>query len=111
MAAPYQVKFDTIRTVDHSGISASYAIVGTTLTHPARLISITNNTDGDMFFSTDGTNNMLFVAKNSYKLFDFCTNKRLYDDRFELAIGVQMYVKQSTAPTSGAVYLEVIYGE
>lgn len=101
---------DTLRSLAHGSISGSYAPVGAAFGHPTRLICITNNTDGDMFFSTDGSNDQLFVAKQSFKLFDLTTNHGQYDSTFVLPIGTQFYVKQSSAPTTGSVYIEAIYG-
>lgn len=105
------VNFDTIRTVAFGSISGTYAAVGTSFTNPVRLICFTNNTNGDMFFSVDGVNNHLFVAAGSFKLFDLSTNKHTYAPWWVLAPGTQFYVKQSTAPTSGAVYIECLWGQ
>ncbi len=101
---------DSLRSLANGSISGTYAAVGNPFQHLTRLICITNNTDGDMFFSTDGSTNMLFVAHNSFKLFDISTNKEV-NSPFYLPAGTQFYVKQSTAPTTGAVYIEVIYGQ
>jgi len=102
---------DNLRTLAFGSISGNYAAVGTPISSPARLICFTNDTDADMFFSDDGVNNKLFVAKGSYKLFDITTNRDAYDSYMALRAGTQFYVKQSSAPGSGAVYIEVIYGE
>lgn len=110
MSNPQVVTIDTIRTVAFGGISGTYAAVGTSLTIPARIVCITNNTDGDMFFSTDGSNNMLFIKAGSFKLFDLNTNRNNRDQMFVFPIGTQFYVKQSTAATQGAVYVEVLGG-
>jgi hypothetical protein len=102
--------FDAYRTLGHAAISGSYAAVGSQFTHLMRLICITNNTDGDMIFSVDGTTAQLFVAAASYKSFDFTTNKEL-SNPFYLPANTQFYVKQSTAPTKGDVYIEAVYGQ
>lgn len=109
-----KVYFDTLRTLAFGGISAVYAAVGSALTHNPRIICITNNTDGDMIFSIDNTNatGQLFIPAGAFKLFDLTANiKPRDDDAFVMAIGTIMYVKQSTAATSGAVFVEYIYGE
>ena len=102
---------DTIRTLAFGSISGAFAKVGAVTTNATRLICITNNTDGDMFFSYDGINNMLFVAAGSFKLFDICSNRDDYNGAYLLSSQMQWYVKQSTAPSKGAVYIEVLYGE
>jgi hypothetical protein len=97
---------DTLRSLGFASISGSYAAVGTPFVFPVRLICFTNNTDGDMFFSYDGVNNMLFIAAGSFKLFDMSTNKLSTQPQWAFATGTQFYVKQSTSPSRGAVYIE-----
>jgi hypothetical protein len=108
-----KVYFDTLRSLAFGSISGTYAAVGSAFTVEPRIICITNNTQGGMIFSTDNTNSdgQLFVAAGSFKLFDLTANMVPgKDDNFVIAKGTQFYVKQSTAPTSGAVYIEIVYG-
>ena len=109
MTSTYCV-IDSYRTLNFSGISGTFATIGTPLAHQARLICVTNNTNGDMIFSTDGSSNQLFIPKNSFKLFDLTTNRQNNAPTFVIPPGTQFYVKQSTAATSGDVYVECIYG-
>lgn len=111
MASPYQVSAETLRSLAFGSISASYAAVGSATAHGGRLICLTNDTNGDVFFSLDGVNDHFFVANGSFKLFDFTSNQRNCDQKFELRSGTIFYVKQSTAPSAGSVYVEVIYGD
>lgn len=107
-----KVYFDTLRSLAFGGISAAYAPVGTPLTVNARMICFTNKTAGDVIFSTDNTNvdGQIFVPAGSFKLYDLTANLVPgKDDSFVLAIGTQFYVKQVTAPVSGAVYIELVY--
>lgn len=103
------VKFDTLRSLAFGSISGTYAAVGSSFQNPVRLICITNNTDGDMLFSFDGVNNHVFVPSHSFKLFDLTTNRQQNENSFEIIAGTQVYVKQSTAASSGSVYVETIY--
>jgi hypothetical protein len=108
-----KVYFDTLRSLAYGSISGSYAAVGSPFTVEPRIISITNNTAGDMIFSTDSTNStgQLFLRAGSFKLFDLTANLVPgKDDSFVMAKGTQIYVKQVSAPTSGAVYIELVYG-
>lgn len=108
-----KVYFDTLRSLGFAGISAAYAAVGSALTVNPRIICITNNTAGDMIFSTDSSNasGHLFLKAGSFKLFDLTANLvPRKDDSFVIAEGTTIYVKQLTAPTSGSVYVECIYG-
>lgn len=101
---------DTLRSLGFASISANYAAVGSSISFPTRIVCFVNNTDGDMFFSDDGTNNKIFVAKGSFKLLDLTSNRDNYDSYIAFRAGTQFYVKQSTAPTTGSVYIEIIYG-
>lgn len=104
------VSFEALRSLAHGSISGTYAAVGSAFLNPIRLICISNNTDGDMIFSTDASTDMLFIAAGSFKLFDLNTNRKHVDQVWVLAAGTQFYVKQSTAPTKNSVYIEVLYG-
>lgn len=107
-----RVHFDTLRSLAYTSISGTYAAVGTALTVNPRIICITNKTQGDMIFSLSSSNadGNLFIPAGSFKLFDLTANLVPgKDDNFEMAIGDQWYVKQVTAPTSGAVYIEYLY--
>jgi hypothetical protein len=102
---------DSLRTLAFGGISGTYAAVGAALTKNWCIFRITNNTNGDLFVSFDGTTNNLFVPAMSFVLYDLSTNAPPLSvtDNLLLAINTQFYVKQSTAPSSGAVYIEGIY--
>lgn len=102
--------FDTYRTIANGAISASFAAIGTPFTHLIRVFCITNNTDGDMIISTDGINNKIFMAKNSYKIYDISSNQE-FNSPFYLPANTQFYVKQSTSPSTGDIYVEAIYGQ
>jgi hypothetical protein len=104
--------FEPLRSLAFGSISGSYAAVGTPFDHRIRAFCITNDTEGDMIFSTDNTvaAGQMFVAKGSYKLYDVQSNMNAqFDDKFVLSKGTQMYVKQLEAPVSGSVYLEALY--
>lgn len=109
-----KVYFDTLRSLAFGSISGTYAAVGTALTVEPRIMCITNKTAGDMIFSIDNTNasGNFFVPAGSFKLFDLTANMvPEKDDSFVIAKGTTFYVKQVTAPVSGAVYLEFIYAQ
>ena len=111
MASPNNVRvsFDTLRSLAYTGISASYAAIGTAFTHPARMIKIANNTNGDLIISFDGVNNHDFVPSNGFVLYDFCSNMAEQGGYFMQPTGTIVSVKQSTAPSSGSVYVTVVY--
>ena len=102
--------FDEIRTLGFASISGSYASVGSTLTVPARVVCISNNTQGDMYFTDDTSKDKMFLAAGSFRLYDIQANMNSqFDDKYVLPLGTQFSVKQITAPVSGAVYIEVMY--
>ena len=101
---------DEIRSLGFAGISTGYAVVGSVSTVPPRIVHISNNTMGDMFFTDDNTVDKIFVKSGSFVLYDIQANiNPQFDDKYVLPIGVQFYVKQITAPTSGDVYITYIY--
>lgn len=102
------ITIENLRSLAFGSISGTYAQVGSGLLAPCKLICFTNNTDGDCFFSDDGVNNKLFIAAGSFKLFDCVTNRLGNQVYWVFATGTQFWVKQSTAPTKGAVYIEVL---
>lgn len=104
------VTFDTLRSLANASIASSFTAIGTATTVQARAVCITNATDQDMIFSTDGSTNMLFVAKTSFKLFDISANKPDYETNAVLPKGTQFYVKYVSAPSTGSVYVEIMYG-
>ena len=105
-----RAEIEPVRSLAFGSISASYATVGTPFVHASRIICFSNNTQGDVFFSRDGSTDELFVASGSFKLFDISTNHRAANQSDLVFVkGTQWYVKQITAPTSGSVYIETIY--
>ncbi len=105
-----RAQLEALRSLAFGSISGSYATVGTALANPARLICISNDTEGNMLFSRDGSTDEIFVAAGSFKLFDITTNHRPANQSdFVFETGTQWYVKQDESPVSGSVYIEVIY--
>ncbi len=104
-------RFDAIRSLPFSGISAAYAAVGTPLTRNWRIFKISNNTDGDLFISADGVIDNFFIPAGSFTLYDLSTNAPpvSQSDTFVMSLGTQFYAKQVTAPTTGTLYIEAVY--
>ena len=107
-----RAQLEALRSLAFGGISAAYAVIGTALDYPSRLICFTNNTEGDMLISRDGVTDEMFIAAGSFKLFDVSTNhKPSNQNDFVFEKGTQWYAKQITAPVSGSIYIETIYAE
>lgn len=106
-----RARFDVLRTKGHAAITGSYTTLGAVLAFNWRLFKIVNNTDGDMFFSLNGTDDNLFVPAGSFTLYDLSTNAQNVQDTdgLVMALKSQFYIRYSTAPTSGDVWLEGIF--
>ena len=107
------VRVDTIRSKAAASVTGSYTTLGSALTHSWRVFKITNNTDGDLLFSFDGTTDNLFCPMGSFVLYDLSTNAPPLSevDNLVLGVGTQFYVKTSTAATSGDVWIEGLYAK
>jgi hypothetical protein len=107
-----QAKVDTLRSLANGSIGATYTAVGPPFGFQARIICFTNTTNEDVMFSMNGTTDQLIVPAGSFKLFDITMNHRPVNmDDFCFAIGTQWYVKYVSAPSSGSVYIEVVYAQ
>ncbi len=110
MAYGRRVLFDVVREVAFGGIGAAYAALGTPLTDNARQIKIVNTTDAEVYISFDGINDHLRFPTGSFDIWDFTTNK-VRDDGFFLPTGTVIYQRRvAGAPTSGALWISVVYG-
>lgn len=107
-----KAKVDVLRTTAFGSITGSYVAVGTPFAFQGRIICFTNTTNEDVLFSMDGSTDALIVPAGSFKLFDVTMNHRPVNmDDFCFAIGTQWYVKYTAAPSSGAIYIEVVYAQ
>jgi hypothetical protein len=107
------VRLDTLRTVGFASITTGYAVIGTAIQHNWRLMHITNSSNGDIFISADGINDNVFVPASSFVLYDISTNSATNQGPTDLVFAkfTQFYIRYSTAPTSGSVYLTGIYAQ
>ena len=107
-----KAEIDALRTVAFGSITGSYTAVGAPQAYQARIICFTNTTNEDVLFSNDGSTNKLIVPAGSFKLFDITTNHRpVNQDDFSFPNGTQWYVKYASAPSSGAIYIEIVYAQ
>ena len=102
--------FDEIRSLAFGSISGAYAAVGGATTILPRAVCITNDTQGSMMFSDDGSTDKIFVKAGSFKLWDISSNMNAqFDDKFVLPEQMTFYCKQLAAPVSGSVYIEYLF--
>jgi len=105
-----RVQFDALRSLAYTGISGTYAKIGTAFGYPARMIKIANNTNEDVIISFDGTNDNDYIPANGFVLYDYCANMTEMGGYFFQPLGTQVYVKEaSSGPSSGSVYVTMIY--
>ncbi len=104
------IQFQPLRTLGHAAISTSYAAVGTPFDVPLRMFRITNNSNGDLIFSTDDlvAEGQLFVPADSFVLYDVAANSgpEFAGVLKRVRKGTQFYVKFLSDPSSGDVYIE-----
>lgn len=109
MAFGTKAQFEAVREVAFGSISGTYAALGSALSDHARLVCINNSTNDEVYVSFNGTTNHLRLAASSFKLFDLTSNQVGQDGLF-MSVGTIVYIKQvSGAPSSGSVWVEVMY--
>ena len=110
-ASSVRVAYDDLRTLAFGGIGAAYAAVGTAFTNPVRLIKVTNSTNQDLLISFDGVSDKDISPAQSQYVYDYGSNKADAGGLMEQPIGNRVYVKRAglVDPTSGTVYVTVIY--
>lgn len=101
--------FDVLKSLAFGSIGASYAAIGSEIFYKARVLIIINQTDADLYFSDDGTNDKLVVLSRSIGTIDIATNDASEDPWFYPAKKT-WYVKRLGTPTTGNVFLATIYG-
>lgn len=107
MAYGTRAGFEQLRIVAFGAVTNSYTALGTPFTGHVRIMCITNSTDKDMLISFDGTTDNLRLFTGSFKLLDFTANK-VQDDGLFFPVGTQVYVKYTSAPVSGNVWVEAL---
>lgn len=99
------IKWETIREIDAASLTTSFQALGGVFTRDSFRITLTNNTNGTVYFSIDGINEQLKFPGETARIYDNKTN-----DMFVRA-GTQFSVKWDVAPgaPAGWVSLEVEY--
>lgn len=110
-ASSVRIRYEILRSLDWTLVTANYVAVGTPLQHPARILKLSNATDADMLISFNGVDDHDFVGGNSYFLYDYGTNRSGTGNELEQQMGDRVYVKSAdgTLPSTGSIYLTLIY--
>lgn len=109
MSLAIRMLAEPVRSLDFSGISGTYAGIGTSFDDPIRIIFIQNITDALLMFSFDGINDHFPLNTDSFLLLDVTANKTIDQGCF-FAQGTRLYVKEIGTPSTGSVYVSVFYG-
>ena len=99
------IKDEAIREIAGGSITGSYQPLGGVFTRNAFRLWLTNNTNGDIYLSTDGVTDMKKMPAASGRAYDDKTND-MYHKK-----GVQWYIRYDQVPGSPAGWagLEVEY--
>lgn len=98
------IKDEAIRETAFGSVTSSFVALGSALGHDAFRITLVNDTDANVYVSTDGSTNMKKLPPKSDRIYDDKTND-MYRKK-----NTQFYIKDDgTGATEGAVWLEVEY--
>lgn len=108
-AQAIRLQFEPVRSLAYTSVSGTYAAIGTGLVNPARQVWVQNLTDVTLMFSLDGINDHFPLPANGFFLDDITANKTTMEG-FYIAEGTIFYVKEIGTPSTGTVYVSVMYG-
>ncbi len=108
MAFGTRVKFEAVREVAFGGVGAAYTALGSALGDRARIVTVYNTTDTDVYISDDGVTDKWRIPSGSGKVLDL-TAAKVRDDGLFVHEGTVFYQKRTAmgAPTVGNVWIEV----
>lgn len=86
------IKDDAIREIAASSITGSYQTLGAVFLRDCFRLWLTNNTNGDIYLSTDGVTDMMKLPATSGRAYDEKTN-----DMFRKH-GTQWYIRYDVVP-------------
>lgn len=100
---------EPLRTAVYSDITGTLTALGDPYANPVRIYFFTNNTDAVIYVSWNGTDNMFAVIPGNSITIDVCANQSNPDGLY-IGTGDSTYIAYATAPTTGSVYLSLVYG-
>jgi hypothetical protein len=90
------IKDEAIREIAAGSITSSYQVLGGVYTRDSFRLWLTNNTNGDIYLSTDGVTDMKKLPAMTGRAMDDKTND-MYRKH-----GTQWYIRYATTPGSPA---------
>jgi hypothetical protein len=110
LVSSVRVRYEPLRSVAFSDITANYEAVGLPFANPVRILKVTNLTEEDVLVSLNGIDDHDVVAANGFFLYDYSSNRSNAAGLLEQPQGDRIYVKaESTLPTTGNLYVTIIY--
>ena len=104
------LRFDALSSLSNASITNSYTALGLPFAHAMRVVQFVNGTDGDMLISFDGITDNVIVLANGFALYDL-TSDQDFNEKFRYQANTQLYIKYSSAPTTGSFYVVCVYGK
>jgi hypothetical protein len=99
--------WEEIRILAFGDIDVDFAPLGPPLDNTSRNLSIVNQTDGLLVFSTDGVTDMFVCPAMVSRIWDLAAMRVATSEDAGVKTFTQIYVRGT--PGSGDVYLETIY--
>ena len=110
LVSSIRVRYEPLRSILFSSISAIYASVGLPFANPVRILKVTNLTDKPILVSLNGIDDHDIVPANGFFLYDYASNKANAAGLLEQPQGDRIYVKaESSLPTLGSLYVTIVY--
>ena len=111
------VRFDKVRGMVFSSITASYQAIGflatpltpAPLTHAMRVLHFINSTDVDIMVSFDSINDNFPILAGGFSLYDLTSDEDM-GEQFRYQVGSNIYIKYLAVPTTGTFYIASVYG-
>lgn len=110
MAYGIRALFEAQRSIAAAAITANFQLIDSKFSNPVRMLIIVNNTDALLNFSIDGIDPHFVVMANTSMVLDIASN-RVQQYAYFLSEANGVYVAWEEVPTTGDVYVSVVYGK
>lgn len=105
-----RVRFEPLRSLDWTLITANYVAVGSAFDHSLRMLKFSNATDVGLYVAQVGQPEFEYLAANSFSFYDFGSNKSVIGGVLEFPAHESFFVKAVGAlPTTGKFYITAVY--
>lgn len=108
-----RMQAETMRSLGFAAISPVYAMIGTPLDHPSRVLYFQNLTDKLIYFSFDGVNDHFSLPFSAYFVLDTSANRTGPTEQIFFTQGQRIYARCDAGPgvpTAGTVNVSTFYG-